>query len=334
MKKIINSPDTFVEDMLTGIYSAHPDILQYVEGDKHSMVKKERVPGKVGIATGGGSGHLPLFLGYIGDGMIDGCSVGEVFQSSSAEQMLAVTKAIDTGAGVLYIYGNYNGDKFNFEMSAEMADFESSIRVERVICKDDISSDTPETRRGVAGIFFVYKCAGAAAAQMLPLEEVTRIAQKASEHVRTLGVALSPCTIPRVGKPSFKIGEKEMEIGMGIHGEPGIRRGPLESADKIVDEVLSAIFKDMIVERGSEVAILVNGLGSTPLEEQYIVYKRIHEVLKEKDIRIFKAYIGEFATSMEMAGLSISVFKLDNELKQLLAKPANTPFFKQEQLSV
>jgi dihydroxyacetone kinase-like protein len=332
MKKIIDSPKNFVNDMLRGIYLAHPDELTYVDDDMHAMVKKHIIPNKVGIATGGGSGHLPLFLGYIGEGMIDGCSVGEVFQSSSAQQMLSVTKAIESGAGVLYIFGNYGGDKLNFELSAEMAEMEHSIRVVSVIGKDDVATDAVENRRGVAGIFFVYKCAGAAAAEMMNLDEVARIAQKTADNVRTMGVALSPCTIPRVGQPSFEIGEDEMEIGMGIHGEPGVRRGQLATASEIVDEMMASILKDMQLPKAAEVAVLVNGLGGTPLEEQYIVYGHVHEILSANDVKVFHVYAGEFATSMEMAGISISIFKLDGELKRLLAKPAVTPFFVQPQL--
>lgn len=332
MKKIINSPESFVNDMLSGIYFAHPEELEYVEGDMHSMVKRHLKKGKVGLATGGGSGHLPLFLGYVGEGMLDGCSIGDVFQSSSAQQMLAVTRAIDSGAGVLYIYGNYGGDKMNFDMASEMADFENSIKVNSVIGKDDVSISNRDNRRGVAGIFFVFKVAGAAADEMLPLEEVTRIAQKAADRVHTMGVALSPCTIPRVGHPSFELGENEMEIGMGIHGEAGIRRGQMASADEIVDEMMKPILDDADLGNGDEVAVLMNGLGATPLEEQYIAYKRVHDILTSRGIGIFHVYAGEFATSMEMAGLSISVFKLDEELKRLLSKPAYTPFFSQPQL--
>lgn len=227
MKKIINAPERFIPEMLEGIYAAHPDELMCVGGDLHCLVSKRKHAGKVGIATGGGSGHLPLFLGYVGEGMLDGCSIGDVFQSPSAEQMLAVTKEIDQGAGVLYIYGNYNGDIFNFDMAAEMADMEEDIRVESVVAGEDVASagpsaeGEPNKRRGVAGIFFVYKCAGAAAAAGLDLDEVKRVAEKACANVRTMGVALTSCTVPRVGHPSFEIGDDEMEIGMGIHGRAG-----------------------------------------------------------------------------------------------------------------
>ena len=335
MKKIINTPEKFINEMLEGIYAAHPDMVKFVGDDFHCLVTTKKVPGKVGIATGGGSGHLPLFLGYVGEGMLDGCSIGDVFQSPSAEQMLAVTKEIDSGAGVLYIYGNYGGDILNFDMAAEMADFEENIHVESVVAGDDVASGAPvkpgakNTRRGVAGIFFVYKCAGAAAAKMLPLEEVKRVAEKVCENVRTMGVALTPCTVPRVGHPSFELAEDEMEIGMGIHGEPGIRRGKLLPADAIVDEMLNQIIDDLPYRAGDEVAVLVNGLGATPLEEQYVMFRRIDKVLSEKGIKIFHSYVGEYATSLEMAGASISLFKLDDELKELLRAPADTPFFKQ-----
>ncbi len=336
MKKIINQPNNYVHEMLEGLYIAHPDLITYTNDDLCCLVTSNKKEGKVGIATGGGSGHLPLFLGYVGKGMLDGCSVGDVFQSPSAEQMHAITKYIDSGAGVLYIYGNYNGDIFNFDMAGEMADFEDDIRVESVVCGEDVASAGPSkegeknTRRGVAGIFFVYKCAGAAADQMLSLDEVKRIALKASQNVRTMGVALTPCIVPRVGKAGFSIEDDEMEIGMGIHGETGIRRGKIEPADQIVDEMLEQIIQDIPYVSGDEVAVLVNGLGATPLDEQYIVTRRIDKVLADKGIKVAKYYIGEYATSLEMAGFSISLFKLDDELKPLLFAEAETPFFIQK----
>lgn len=335
MKKIINRPEDYVNEMLEGLYIAHPDLITYTAGDVRCLVSANKKEGKVGIATGGGSGHLPLFLGYVGKGMLDGCSVGDVFQSPSAEQMLAVTKEIDSGSGVLYIYGNYNGDIFNFDMAAEMADFEENIRVESVVAGEDVASAGPaaegakNTRRGVAGIIFVYKCAGAAADAMMDLDEVKRIAQKAAANVRTMGVALTACIVPRIGVPGFSIGEDEMEIGMGIHGETGIRRGKLEQADQIVDEMLEKIVADIPYEAGNEVAVLINGLGATSLDEQYIVTRRIDSYLKEKGIKVYRYYVGEYATSLEMAGFSISLLKLDDELKGLLDAPAQTPFFVQ-----
>ena len=333
MKKIINRPEDYVNEMLEGLYVAHPDLITYTNDDLRCLVTARKKPGKVGIATGGGSGHLPLFLGYVGEGMLDGCSVGDVFQSPSAEQMAAVTREIDDGAGVLYIYGNYNGDIFNFDMAAEMVDFEDGIRVESLVAGEDVASAGPSapgeknTRRGVAGILFVFKCAGGAAAAMLDLDEVKRVAEKAAANVRTMGVALTPCTVPRVGEPGFSIGEDEMEIGMGIHGEAGIRRGKIEPANQIAEEMLDKIVADLPYQSGDEVAVLINGLGATPLDEQYIVTRQVNKYLEAKGIKVYRYYVGEYATALEMAGVSISLLKLDDELKKYLDAPAKTPFF-------
>jgi phosphoenolpyruvate---glycerone phosphotransferase subunit DhaK len=335
MKKFLNDPKTFVDEMLEGILLAHPDQLSYAAGDRRCIIRAgSPVKGKVGIATGGGSGHLPLFLGYVGAGMLDGCSVGGVFQSPSAEQMLNVTKAINGGAGVLYIYGNYGGDIMNFDMARDMAAMED-IRVEQVTGAEDVASapkGQENKRRGVAGIFFVYKCAGAMADTKASLDEVKRVAEKAGANVRTMGVALSPNIVPEIGKPQFSLGENEMEIGMGIHGEPGIRRGQLKNVDAIVEEMMAPVLADLPYSAGDRVAVLINGLGATPLEELYLIYRKVGLVLKEKKISVFKVYVGEFATSLEMAGASISLLKLDDELQKLLAKPARTPFFEQVQL--
>jgi len=332
MRKFINDPKNFVDEMIQGILAAHPEKLKNVAGDLRCLVRAdEKKKGKVGLSTGGGSGHLPLFLGYVGKGMLDGCAVGGVFQSPSSEQMLEVTKAIDSGAGVLYIYGNYGGDVMNFDMASEMAGMED-IHVEQVVAGEDVASapkGQEKKRRGVAGIFYVYKIAGALAEDMAPLEEVKRVAEKVCANVRTMGVALSPCIIPEAGKPTFQITEGEMEIGMGIHGEPGIRKGPLRSADEIVDEMMKAIIEDLPFRKGDEVSVLVNGLGSTPKEELYIFFRRVSHILKKEGITTFKTYVGEFATSLEMAGGSISLLKLDDEMKTLLRKPALTPFFEQ-----
>ncbi len=335
MKKFINEPKDFVDEMLEGILLAHPDQLACAAGDRRCIIRAGApTRGKVGIATGGGSGHLPLFLGYVGRGMLDGCSVGGVFQSPGAEQMLNVTKTIDGGAGVLYIYGNYGGDIMNFDMAKDMADMEG-IRVEQVVGAEDVASapkGQEHKRRGVAGIFFLYKCAGAMADGMAPLEEVKRVAEKAAANVRTMGVALSPNIVPEVGRPQFTLGENEMEIGMGIHGEPGIRRGPLKSVDGIVEEMMGPVLADLPFQGGDRVAVLVNGLGATPKEELYLIYRKVGLILKEKKISVFQVHVGEFATSLEMAGASISLLRLDDELTRLLARPARTPFFEQVQL--
>lgn len=337
MKKFINKPENFIDEMLKGLYLAHPEDIDMADDNPKCLVTKHKVPGKVAIATGGGSGHLPLFLGYVGKGMLDGCSVGGVFQSPSVDEMVSVTKQIDNGAGVLYIYGNYNGDRFNFTMAADEALMEHDIKVEQVIAGEDVASgprskdDENNIRRGVAGIFFVYKIAGAAAMEMKTLDEVKALAEKAAEKVATMGVAFSPCTVPRIGHPSFTIADDEMEIGMGIHGEQGIRRGKLQSAEAIVNEMLPKIIDDLKLGSGDEVAVLINGLGATPLEEQYLVNHHVGDTLNQKGIKVYRTYVGEYATSLEMAGLSISLLKLDDELKHYLDAEADAIMFKQFQ---
>lgn len=337
MKKFLNNPENFVNEMLEGLYAAHPDEIMAAEGNLRCLVTKHKVPGKVAIATGGGSGHLPLFLGYVGKGMLDGCSVGGIFQSPSADEMLSVTKEIDNGSGVLYIFGNYNGDIFNFTMAADSAYMEENIRVEMVIAGEDVASGPraldgeKNIRRGVAGIFFIYKIAGAASNEMKTLDEVKEIAEKVALNVATMGVALSSCTIPRVGHPSFEIADDEMEIGMGIHGEQGIRRGKLLSADEIVAEMLPKIIDDLKLISGDEVAVLINGLGATPLEEQYLVNRKVNKDLIERGLKVYRTYVGEYATSLEMAGMSISILKLDEEMKHYLDAEADAIMFKQLQ---
>ncbi len=335
MKKLMNAPENYVEDMLRGIYAAYPDQLKPAGSDLRCLVTAKKKHGKVAIVTGGGSGHLPLFLGYVGDGMLDGCAVGEVFQSPSAEQILTVTREADAGAGVLHLFGNYNGDKFNFRLASEMAEFEHGIRVHSVIAGDDIAAEAepdgsmPGKRRGVAGIFFVYKCAGAAAKSGLDLESVKNVALESCRNVRTLGVALSACILPRVGKPGFQVAEDEIEIGMGIHGEPGIRIEKMKSSDEIVKDMMGALLADLSCVENDEVAVLVNGLGSTPLDELYIMMGRVAAILAGKGIRLYRSYVGEYATSMEMSGASVSLFKLNADLKPYLDAEADTPFFKQ-----
>lgn len=332
MQKILNVPTEFVTEMLEGILEAYPTQLRAVEGDNHSLVRTDApIAGKVGIATGGGSGHLPLFLGYVGKGMLDGVAVGDVFQSPTAEQMLAVTQQINSGAGVLYIYGNYGGDVFNFDFAAELAAAEN-IRVETILGADDVASapkGEEDRRRGIAGIFFLYKIAGAAAADGLSLDEVVSITRKAAQNTRTMGVALSPVILPAVGHPTFEIKAGEMEIGMGIHGEPGIRKSALETADQITEELLTAIKHDLDLKSGEKVCVLINSLGATPPEELYIMFRHAKKVLKSYGVDVARAYVGEFATSLEMAGASISVIRVDNELLNYINTPVHTPFFTQ-----
>lgn len=335
MKKIINDPKNFVDEMLEGILVAHQDQLKYLNDDFRSLLRSDVTKkNKVGLMTGGGSGHLPLFLGYVGKGMLDACAVGGVFASPSAKTMFELTKAIDNGAGVIYIFGNYGGDVINFNMSEEMAKIEG-IRIEQVIGNDDVASapkGNENDRRGVAGIFFIYKIAGAYAEEMASIDEVKRIAEKARINTRTMGVGLSPCILPEIGKPTFEIGEDDMEVGIGIHGEAGIKKGKLESADEIAEDIMGKILTDYSFSSGDEVSVLINGLGATPKEELYIIYRKIFKILNNKGINVFHPYIGEFATSLEMSGISISLLKLDDELKYFLSKPAKTPFFEQAQL--
>ena len=332
MKKFINDPFDFVEELTEGIIKAHGDYYRADKGDLRIIVRQDApIKGKVAIATGGGSGHLPVFMGYVGKGLADGACIGNVFSSPSAGQMKRVTKAIDGGAGVLYLYGRYQGDMMNFNSAAEES-IKNGIRVESVIVSDDVASAPPgrhSERRGVAGIFFAYKIAGAMANEMASLDEVKRVTQKAVDNTRSLGIALGPCTIPLVGKPNFEISDDEMEIGMGIHGEQGVERVKMRTADEIAATLVDRVVNDMPFVAGDEVAVLVNSLGATPLEELYVLYRKIDELLREKGLVLHRPYVGRYACSMEMQGMSLSLMKLDDELKRLLDAPADSPFFKQ-----
>ena len=332
MKKLINDPYAFVDEMLDGIVRAHPEALRLVGPEKRAVVRADApVAGKVAIVTGGGSGHLPVFMGYVGKGLVDGCSIGNVFSSPSVDQMLEATRAVHSGAGVLYLFGNYQGDKLNFGMAAEMAEMEG-ITVQTVLVADDVASapaSQKERRRGVAGLFFAYKIAGARAEEMASLEEVKAAAEMALAHTRTMGMALSPCTIPAAGQPTFEIAPDEMEIGMGIHGEPGVRRIKLEPADQVADALLDPVLEELLLGPGDQVAILVNGLGATPKEELYVLFRRVHQRLEALKVQVYRPYIGEYATSLEMAGGSVTLMKLNSELRRLLDAPAQTPFFVQ-----
>ncbi|RBP38975.1 dihydroxyacetone kinase subunit DhaK [Garciella nitratireducens] len=331
MKKIINKTENVVEDMLQGMVKAHPEYLKRISESNVLVRKKSPVKGKVALLSGGGSGHEPAHGGFVGLGMLDGAVAGEVFTSPTAEEVLKGIKAVDGGAGVLLIIKNYSGDVMNFEMAAELAQMED-ISIEQVIVNDDVAvEDSTYTigRRGIAGTIFVHKIAGAAAEKGWNLENVKRVAQKTIKNVRTMGMSLSPCIVPSSGKPSFEIEEDQMEFGLGIHGEPGIRREKIKSADEIADALLDNILKDMDLAKGDEVALLVNGLGGTPLMELYIVNKEASNLLKEKEIKVYKTMVGNYMTSLEMKGVSLSLLKLDEELKKLLDSKADTPAFKQ-----
>lgn len=330
MKKLINKPEIFVKETMEGIIYAYGDKVKLLDGDERILLTNYPVEkGKVGIVTAGGSGHLPVFLGYVGQGMLDGCAVGNVFASPSAKKMADMIRACDYGSGVLCLYGNYGGDNMNFDMACQMVEMDD-VETKTVRVKDDVASspsETKEKRRGVAGMVYAFKVAGAAAERMMSLDEVAGVAQKALDNIRTMGVALSPCIVPQVGEPTFQIEDDEIEIGMGIHGEKGIEVRKMMTADEVAETLVGRITEDMPLSQGDEVSVLVNGLGATPLEEQLIVYRRVHELLNEMGVTVVMPHVGEYATSMEMAGLSVTIFKLDEQLKELLLSPAKTPFY-------
>lgn len=330
MKKIINTADSFVQDTMEGIIYAYGDKVKLLNDDFRVLLSNYPAKeGKVGIVTAGGSGHLPVFLGYVGNGMLDGCAVGDVFASPSSEKMADMIRACDKGNGVLCLFGNYNGDRFNFNMACEEVEFDD-IETACVLVKDDVASSPKENadkRRGVAGMVYAFKIAGAAADKMMSLKEVVAVTEKALGNICSMGVALSPCIVPKVGKPTFTIEDDEIEVGMGIHGEAGIEVKKMMTADEVAETLITAILKDMPLNSGDEVSVMVNGLGSTPLEEQLIVYRKVYKMLEAIGVKVIMPHIGEYATSMEMAGLSITMFKLDDELKELLTAPAETPFY-------
>lgn len=332
MKKIINDPSSFVDEFVDGILLAHPDLLKAATDDRRVLVRADApVAGKVGIVTGGGSGHLPLFKGYVGRGLCDGVAIGNVFSSPSSAQVLEATKAVSGGAGVLYLYGNYGGDVFNFDLATDMAELEG-IATQTVLGRDDVASQPKERktdRRGVAGILFAYKAAGAAAERGDSLAQVAAVAEDIIENTATMGIGLSPTILPTTGKPSFELEDGEMEVGIGIHGEPGFLRGALETADQIAERLTERLLADLGIGSGDRVAVLVNGMGATPLEELYLLYRRVHQLLAEQGITIEKNYIGEYATSLEMAGASISLLTLNDERLALLNAPARSPFFQE-----
>lgn len=329
MKKIINSAEQYTDDMLKGIYAVHGNEVKYVGGDLRCYCVAKKTPGKVAIVTGGGNGHLPLFLGYVGDGMCDGCGVGGVFQSPSGKQIYNIAKEVESGAGVLFLYGNYSGDLMVFEDAADRCDMDGIV-TRSIVGSDDVNSGNDvNIRRGVAGIFFMYKAAGAKARTGGTLDEVFAAAKKAKDHTRTVGFAMTPCIIPEKGVPNFTLKEDEMAMGMGIHGEPGIWKGRIKSADELAKESVDIILKDMPCGAGQEVALLINGLGSTPLDEQYILANSVIGYLKEKGIPVYHSWVGEYATSMEMAGASITLCAVDEELKRWFDEPVHTPFYTQ-----
>ena len=329
MKKFINDPESFVDEVIEGILTVHSDSLKAASDDNRAIVRADApVAGQVGIVTGGGSGHLPVFLGYVGPGLCTGVAVGNVFSSPSTTQVLAATRACDGGAGVLFLYGNYGGDVLNFDDAAELAE-EEGISVRTVLVADDVTSapaDRRDDRRGVAGMALAFKVAGAASAQGATLDEVAESVEHLNANMGSMGVGLSPTILPAAGEPTFTLDEGEMEIGIGIHGERGVRRGPLEPADSIADELFSTISADLGLSGGDSIAVLVNGLGATPPEELYLLARRVSQRCVEAGISMERTYVGEYATSLEMAGASLTVVRLDDRLRSLLSHPASSPF--------
>lgn len=328
MKKFINAVDKVEDQMIQGMVKAYPQYVAKLDCG-NVVVRADKKQGRVALISGGGSGHEPAHGGYVGKGMLDAAVAGAVFTSPTPDQVYEGIKAVATDKGVLMVIKNYTGDVMNFEMAGDMARDEG-IKVAQVVVNDDVAvKDSLYTvgRRGVAGTVFVHKIAGALAEQGAELEEVQAVAQKVIDNVRTMGAAIEPCTVPAAGKPGFELPEDEMEVGIGIHGEPGTHREKVKTADEITDLLLGQILADLDYA-GSEVAVMVNSSGATPLMELFIINNRVHDVLESKGVRIYKTFVGEYMTSIEMAGFSISLLKLDDQLKALLDAPADTPAFK------
>lgn len=329
VKKIINDPNQVVEEMMTGIVSAFPKTMKRLEGTSVIMRNDAPIKGKVGLVSGGGSGHEPAHAGYIGEGMLDAAVLGEVFTSPSVDQVYEGIKAVDSGAGVFLIIKNYTGDVLNFEMAQELAEADGT-KVEHVIVNDDVAvedSSFTTGRRGIAGTVFVHKIAGAKAAKGGNLQEVKRVAEKTVANVRSMGMAISPCAIPAAGEASFTLSDNEMEIGMGIHGEPGINRVQMATADEIATILTEKILADMTLSKQDEVAVMINGLGSTPEMELFIINQKVQSILQRKGIHVHETFVGEYMTSLEMGGCSVTLLKLDDELKELLAFSSDAPSF-------
>lgn len=329
MKKLINDVNLVEEQMIQGLVKAYPDKLRKLDCG-NVVVRREKKEGKVALVSGGGSGHEPAHGGYVGVGMLDGAVAGPIFTSPTPDPIYEAIKAVDAGQGVLLVVKNYTGDVMNFEMAAEMAQMEG-IQVETVVVSDDVAvEDSLYTvgRRGVAGTIFVHKIAGAKAETGAGLKEVLDLAKRTAGQVRTMGAAIAPCTVPAAGQPGFSLAENEMEVGIGIHGEPGTHRESLKSADSIADELLDKILEDFDPTK-NEAAVLINGAGGTPLMELYIINNHVQDVLKEKGISVYRTFVGNYMTSIEMQGFSISILKLDEEMKEMLSAAADTPAWKE-----
>lgn len=326
MKKLVNNPNDVARETIEGLALAYPQFLRKLDRWQAVVRRDAPTPNKVALLTGGGSGHEPLFAGYIGPGLADGSVAGNVFTSPPPPPIVATAKAIDAGRGVLFLYGNYAGDVLNFDAAAEELQ-EDGITVNTVRIADDVSSASLENRqerRGIAGNFFVIKIAGAAAAEGGDLATVAAAAQSAADQTRSMGVALSSCIIPASGKPIFDLGEHDMEIGMGLHGEPGVHRGQLAAADGVAAMLMGRILADLPLPAGSEVGVLVNGFGATPLAELFILFRAVHQLLEPAGVRIVRAFVGNYASSIDMAGASVTLIKLDSDLKRWLLAPCES----------
>lgn len=326
MQRIVNDPDRVVEEMLAGFARAHPDLVEPTSNPRVLKARGVPVPGKVGIVTGGGSGHKPAFIGYLGRNLVDAVAVGEIFSSPTAQAFYDAIRAADSGQGVVCLYGNYAGDNMNVRMAREMAE-EDGIRVLAVVADDDAASAPPDQRsrrRGVAGEVLMWKVAGALAARGASLEEVAAVARQTVDRTRSVGIGLTPCTIPAVGRPNFAIEPGTMEVGIGHHGEPGIRVEPLASADAMADAMLDLLLPDGDFRAGDRVAVLVSGLGATPVMELYILFRRVAERLDGAGISLHRSYVGNYFTSLEMMGVTLTLLKLDDTLADLLDDEAES----------
>lgn len=326
MKKLINNAENVVDEMLRGMVAAHPEYVKRVDGCD-VLVRAGGSKGKVVLVSGGGSGHEPSHGGFVGKGMLDAAVAGAMFTSPTPDQVYEAIKAADGGKGALLIIKNYTGDVMNFEMAADLA-ADEGITVEKVVVADDVAvenSTWTTGRRGIAGTVFVHKCAGAAAEEGKDLAAVKAVAEKVIANVRSMGMAIAPCTVPTAGKPSFELGEDEVEIGMGIHGEPGTHREKIRSASDTTNHLLDKILAEGIYKSGDKVAVLVNGLGGTPLQELYVCNLAVSERLAKEGIRIAKTWVGNLMTSIDMEGYSVSLLKLDDELEKYVNAVADTP---------
>lgn len=327
MKKIINQPSDVVSEALIGMQMAYPNELDYTPGAE--VISRHVKGDKVAVISGGGAGHEPLHAGFVGTGMLDAAVSGNVFSSPSPDRIGAAIEKMDAGKGILLVIKNYSGDIMNFGLAADLAEADD-IEVESVVIKDDVAvpdSTYSTGRRGIAGTVFVHKIAGAMAERGASLSEVKRAAEHAIENIRSMGMAMTPCTLPAVGKPGFVLADDEVEIGMGIHGEPGVERTKIKTAKETAQILLEKILADYDYEN-SEVAVLVNGLGGTPLMELYILNMEVQNLLKEKGIRVHRTLVGNYTTALDMTGCSVTLMKLDDELKELLDAPCNTPALK------